>query len=110
MNVDFLKFALMMKALSDESRLRIFTMLAGGELCACKILEEFRMTQPTLSYHMKALCGCGLVSGRRDGKWMRYTINSANYEQLLAFLAGIEATEEKNNCLNNRCEKEVACL
>ncbi|MGI6227766.1 MAG: ArsR/SmtB family transcription factor [Peptococcales bacterium] len=69
------KYAMLMKALADETRVKIFDMLSDGELCACKILDEFNITQPTLSYHMKILCDCGLVNGRRDGIWMKYSVN-----------------------------------
>jgi ArsR family transcriptional regulator, arsenate/arsenite/antimonite-responsive transcriptional repressor len=69
-------YALFMKALSDETRVKIYEMLSNGELCACKILEEFNFSQPTLSYHMKILCESGLVNSRRDGIWMRYSINT----------------------------------
>jgi ArsR family transcriptional regulator, arsenate/arsenite/antimonite-responsive transcriptional repressor len=69
------EYALFMKALADETRVKIFDMLSEGELCACKILEEFNITQPTLSYHMKILCDSGLVNGRRDGVWIKYSIN-----------------------------------
>lgn len=75
-------YALFMKALADETRIRIFDMLAHGELCACKILEEFNITQPTLSYHMKILCDSNLVESRRDGVWMRYSINNNNLENI----------------------------
>ncbi len=71
-----------MKALSDETRIKIFIMLSHGELCACKILEEFHVTQPTLSYHMKILCESGLVKSRRDGVWMRYAIEKQSLGQL----------------------------
>ena len=57
-----------MKALSDAKRLRIIDMLSCGELCACKILENFDITQPTLSHDMKVLVEAGLVKDRRDGK------------------------------------------
>ncbi len=72
------EYAVFMKALADETRIQIFDMLSQGELCACNILEEFKITQPTLSYHMKILCESGLVDGRRDGVWMKYSINK-NY-------------------------------
>ena len=62
------------KALADETRLEIIDMLFNGELCACKILKNFDITQPTLSYHMKILTECGLVNSRRDGAWMRYSL------------------------------------
>ena len=76
------EYALFMKALADETRLKIFDMLSGGELCACKILEDFNITQPTLSYHMKILCDSGLVNGRRDGVWMKYSINKNALDSL----------------------------
>ncbi|MDD3519636.1 MAG: metalloregulator ArsR/SmtB family transcription factor [Actinomycetota bacterium] len=72
----------MLKGLADETRLKIMKMLSSGELCACKILEEFDITQPTLSYHMKILTDCGLVNARREGAWMKYTINDENLEKL----------------------------
>ena len=58
------------KALADENRLRILLLLRGEEKCACKLLEELNVTQPTLSHHMKILCDSGIVEGRKDGKWM----------------------------------------
>ena len=66
--------ALVFKALSDENRIRILKLLHGGEKCACKLLEELNISQPTLSHHMKILCDAGIVSGRKDGKWTHYSI------------------------------------
>jgi len=64
------------KALSDSTRLEIVRMLVEREeLCACRILERFDISQPTLSHHMKSLCGCGLVNVRREGKWSYYSLN-----------------------------------
>jgi ArsR family transcriptional regulator len=78
-----------MKALSDETRVRIFDMLSDGELCACKILEDFNITQPTLSYHMKILCDSGLVHSRRDGVWMKYSINKDGLDSIKNLFDGI---------------------
>ena len=66
--------ALVFKALSDENRIRILKLLRNGEKCACKLLEELNISQPTLSHHMKILCDSGLVTGRREGKWTHYSI------------------------------------
>lgn len=75
MDKSYSEYATYLKALGDETRVKIFYMLANGELCACKILEEFNITQPTLSYHMKILNASGLVVSRRDGVWTKYSIN-----------------------------------
>ncbi len=74
MDLNYKSTAQILKALADETRLQIIDMLTGGELCACKILEGFEITQPTLSYHMKILTDWEFVDGRRDGAWMRYTL------------------------------------
>ena len=75
-----------MKALSDETRVKIFEMLSHNELCACIILEEFNITQPTLSYHMKTLCECGLVKSRKDGSKTFYSIDEESLEDLRKFI------------------------
>lgn len=89
MDKNYKKYALFMKALSDETRIKIFKMLAERELCACNILEEFYITQPTLSYHMKILCDSGLVNNRRDGSMTKYTVNLENLEIIKEFINGI---------------------
>ena len=92
------------KALSDVNRLRILDMLCNGELCACKILEKFKITQPTLSHHMKILCDCGIVSKRKEGKWMYYTISSGGCEKIITLLKKFTAVMEKEcSDKNKRC-------
>ena len=74
--------ALLFRALSDPNRLAIIDMIKTEEKCACKILEELQITQPTLSHHMKILCDSGLVNSRREGKWMHYSINKELFEEV----------------------------
>lgn len=64
------------KTFGDDNRIKILEMLKDEELCACKLLEKLNIGQPTLSYHMKILCDCGIVTGRKDGKWVHYSINA----------------------------------
>ncbi len=84
------------KALSDSNRLRILEMLTGGELCACRLLEELDVRQPTLSHHMKILCKCGLVTSRREGQWSYYSIDQDKLEEVIGFLSGLADGPEKN--------------
>lgn len=88
-----------MKALSDETRIKIFEMLSQGELCACEILEEFNFTQPTLSYHMKILTDSGIVYSRKDGIWMKYSINRDNFEIIKEFINEIDTFISRNNII-----------
>lgn len=75
-----------LKALGEDTRIQIFEMLRNGKLCACKILEKFNITQPTLSHHMKILCDCGLVIAEKDWKWTHYSINCNKLDELLDYL------------------------
>lgn len=68
------KTAALFKALGDENRVHILRLLRGGEKCACHLLEQLNISQPTLSHHMKILCDAGIVVGRKEGKWMHYQI------------------------------------
>lgn len=89
MNDNYKEYAMFMKALSDETRVKIYNMLAQGELCACKILEEFNITQPTLSYHMKIMSDSGLVVSRREGVWMKYSINTDKLQAIIKMFNGL---------------------
>ena len=63
------------KAFCDENRIKILKLLQTGEKCACRLNEEVNVTQPTMSHHMKVLCDSGVVVGRKEGKWMHYSIS-----------------------------------
>lgn len=78
-------YSYIFKVLSDDTRLKIIEMLSSEELCACHILEDFDITQPTLSYHMKMLVESGLVSSKKDGNWTRYSLNDQVFEDLQDF-------------------------
>ena len=104
MDNTYVKHAGLFKALADTNRLMIVDMLSCGELCACKILEKFNITQPTLSHHMKILCDCGLVSGRKEGKWMYYSLNEEAVEDFKGFLNLV--TSNKDECI---CNSEGIC-
>ena len=67
--MDEKRIAAIFKAFCDENRIRIIKLLRSGEKCACKLLEEINVTQPTLSHHMKILCDAEIVVGRKEGKW-----------------------------------------
>ena len=89
------------KALCDENRVQIFRLLQNGEKCACKLLEAMQCTQPTLSHHMKILCDSGLVNGRKEGKWMHYSISPEGAKVAMDCLKEITAvTESESNCCN----------
>ena len=86
MELDYRETAAVFKAFGDENRVKILAMLSTGEKCACRLLEELDVTQPTLSHHMKLLCDAGIVQGRREGKWMHYSISRQGADRAMACL------------------------
>lgn len=83
------EMAKLCKALGDENRLHIVEMLTQEELCACKLLEELHITQPTLSHHMKILSECDLVVSRKEGKWCHYSLNCETLTVYRNFISGL---------------------
>jgi ArsR family transcriptional regulator len=106
MNKKYEKYAEIYRALGDTNRLMIVDMLTKGELCACKILEKFEITQPTLSHHMKTLCACELVKGRKQGKWTYYSISPEGRKNTVAMLQKISNLSNRNNAIRNKGCKE----
>ncbi len=107
MEYSYAEYVPAFKALSDETRLKIIDMLSCGEMCACEILEAFSISQSTLSYHMKTLVDSGLVTGVRDGAWMRYTLNREKADGIISFFSLI--TTEKEDCICNKCKSGDCC-
>ena len=86
------------KALCDENRVQILRILQNGELCACHLLEALNLSQPTLSHHMKVLCDSGLVVGRKDGKWMHYSISEEGTEVAVNVLRELTKVSDSGEC------------
>jgi len=74
------------KAFCDENRLMVLEMLQSGEKCACVLLEELEITQPTLSHHMKILCDSGIVLPRKEGKWTFYSLSESGSKYAIELL------------------------
>ena len=81
------------KALADPTRLDILRVIVtqSGPVCACDIVEQFDLSQPTISHHLKVLRDAGLLSSRRSGLWSIYGPDPEGLEQLAdlpALIAG----------------------
>lgn len=101
MELDEKRTAMIFKAFCDENRIRILLQLKAGEKCACKLLESLQVSQPTLSHHMKILCDSGVVVGRKEGKWMHYSLSTEGAAYARECLKMLTET----NC----CEQEKPC-
>lgn len=70
------------KALSDETRFRIFSLIISREMCVCEIVEELKLSQSLISHHLYHLKAAGLVKDRREGVWIHYSVNQKKLDEL----------------------------
>jgi len=72
-----------LRAIADETRLRILDFLATGEQCVCDITQVLGLSQPLASYHLAVLREAGLVHVRRDARWMYYSIHLEHLQDVI---------------------------
>ena len=85
------------KALGDANRLKLVQTLTHGERCACELLETMKITQPTLSHHMKILAEASLVHARKDGKWTHYSLNCEVLTAYREFIGSLRCDFSQEN-------------
>lgn len=66
------------KALSDSNRLRILSMLSERDLCVCEINAVLNVSMSTISSHLKILRNAGLVTSKKDGRWIIYSLDKSD--------------------------------
>lgn len=69
-------------ALADRTRLRLLNLMREGEVCVCFLAETLGTNDPKISRHLAYLKRADLVKGRRDGKWMHYSLNRPHDEHV----------------------------
>ena len=62
------------KALADHTRLRLINLIGDDEVCVCFFVEVLKINQPKISRHLAYLRRAGVVSARREGKWIHYRL------------------------------------
>jgi ArsR family transcriptional regulator len=74
------------QALGDNTRLRLLNLMGDQEICVCYFVEILGLPQPRISQHLAYLRRAGIVTGRRQGKWMHYRINVPQDEGMARIL------------------------
>ena len=99
-------------ALADPTRLRLLNLMAGREVCVCYFVEILKQGQPKISRHLAYLRNAGIVTARREGKWMHYSIQRPNdvaansiLEAVLANLAESPDMQADLARLNRACSQ-----
>ena len=83
------------KALADETRLRILSLLSSGELCVCEITKVLDIGQPKASRHLAVLRQAELVVDRREGMWMYYSLAEPQSETQRSIVAWLESVRRE---------------
>ena len=102
--------AFLFKALADPTRLRLINLMGDDEVCVCFFVEVLKINQPKISRHLAYLRRAGVVSARRDGKWIHYRLveppdeHAANiFREVRAGLANEPAMKSDRDRLETIC-------
>jgi ArsR family transcriptional regulator len=104
------EFEAVFLALADRVRLRLLNLMRDGDVCVCFFVDVLGEPQPKVSRHLAVLRKAGLVTARRNAKWMHYSIarpkNAAAqqiFEQTLAALAKDPEMQRERAALMRAC-------
>lgn len=89
--------------MSDQTRLEIVAMLSHGERCVCDLQEALDAAQSRLSFHLKTLKDAGLVTDRRDGRWIHYALNPEVLDAMAAFTQAVKPGKHAGSCARACC-------
>ena len=91
-------------ALSDETRLQLLERLRDGEQCVCDLTDALDAAQSRLSFHLKTLKDAGLVTDRREGRWVYYAVNPETLADIETFIARLKPTAGAFRLVRRRCD------
>jgi ArsR family transcriptional regulator len=91
-------------ALSDETRLQLLERLRDGEQCVCDLTDALDAAQSRLSFHLKTLKDAGLVTDRKQGRWVYYALNPDAFEALERFLGSLKPSRRGLRVLDRCCD------
>jgi ArsR family transcriptional regulator len=94
-----------LKAVADETRIRILHHLGGDERCVCELTEALDIGQSLLSFHLRILKEAGLVSDHRAGRWSYYVIEPEALRDLGAMVAALGSPASKGGRQRRSCRE-----
>lgn len=85
------------KALSDKTRRQILKFLHEGDLTAGEIADHFDMTKPSISHHLNLLKQADLISDRRQGQNIYYSLNTSVFEEIMGWFLEFKGSKPEEN-------------
>jgi ArsR family transcriptional regulator, arsenate/arsenite/antimonite-responsive transcriptional repressor len=89
-SIDSSRAAALFHALADEIRLEVVELLLHGERCVCDLMAALDMAQSRLSWHLKTLSDAGVITGRKEGRWVYYSLNESAIAEARAILGSLK--------------------
>lgn len=90
------------QAVAEETRLEVVQLLTGGERCVCELQEAMDAAQSRLSFHLKKLKDAGVITDRRDGRWVYYSLVPESLDEMRAFLGEVRPEKEDGKGMEDR--------
>ena len=98
------------KALADRTRLRLLHLMGDEELCVCFFVEVLKTNQPKIWRHLAYLRRAGVVSARREGKWMHYRVTEPPHEHAARIFREVRVwLREEPEMLRDRARLAKVC-
>ncbi|MBP2257417.1 ArsR/SmtB family transcription factor [Virgibacillus alimentarius] len=109
--VEMEKAAMILKLLGDKTRLTMVKILDKHDCCVCEFVEIFKVSQPSISQHLRKLRDVGLVEEERKGQWIFYSINKDNdyYPFVQQILDQLPSQDQKLKELEERGTRIICC-
>lgn len=100
---DYTRAARLFHALSDEIRLEVIDLLRDGERCVCELTEALDIAQPRLSWHLKALKDAGILTDRREGRWVYYALARDTFDEAETVLSTLKPSARRLPTRTSSC-------
>ena len=84
-----------LQAIGEETRLSVLRLLSEGEHCVCDLQAELGAAQSLLSFHLKKLKDAGVITDRREGRWIYYRLIPESIAAMRAVLVELEARDDR---------------
>jgi ArsR family transcriptional regulator len=92
---DYTRAAQLFHALSDEIRLEVIDLLRDGERCVCELTDALDIAQPRLSWHLRTLKDAGILTDRKEGRWVYYALARDTFEEAESVLSALKPSARR---------------
>ena len=100
---DSARAAELFHALADQIRVDVVNLLIDGERCVCELMADLDMAQSRLSWHLKTLSDAGIITGRRDGRWVYYSLNADALAEARSILDAVKPNPRRLATRSSTC-------